>query len=376
MPEVPSHLDLFCGPGGFALGFEWAGFKPILGLDIHPPSVATYERNHPDAATILSDIRKVSNSDLERKLRAAPLVITAGVPCEGFSMSNRNRNRFVDERVFLFVEFLRVVEYFEPPYIVLENVSALTRHSNGFFKNEIEGGMRALGYQVEAKVLNAVDYGVPQRRRRVFFVGWKPEWSFFWPEAQHGSSKGQAPLVTVWDAIGDLPPLDSDQEVERYSAPPTSTYSALMRGDCRFLTNHRAPKHPPDTIAMIGTTVPGEPMYPKFKQRIRLRADMPCPTLVSGGIRPQFHYGHPTQPRGLSVRERARIQSFPDRYFFEGGVVQGRVQTGDAVPPLMSKAIAQKIREGLDRGPSGRSAEPETAVQTELFVSIPPAVVG
>lgn len=340
------HMDLFCGPGGFATGFEWAGFKSVLGLDVHAPSIATYARNHPGCPTILGDIRQVSNEEIQAQIGSATVhAITAGVPCEGFSKSNRNRNRFVDERNFLFVEFLRIVDKFNPPYIVLENVSALTQHSKGFFQDEIKAGMRALGYRVESRVLNALDYGVPQRRKRVFFVGRLPGWSFEWPEATHGP--GLLPPPTVWEAIGDLPPLESKETAEAYLEGPVSDYAAMMKEDCSRLLNHEAPRHPPETIEKIASTVPGEPMYPKFRQRIRLHPDRPSPTVVSGGIRPQFHYGHPTQGRGLSVRERARLQSFPDRYFFEGGVVQGRVQTGDAVPPLFALALARQIAAGL-----------------------------
>jgi DNA (cytosine-5)-methyltransferase 1 len=116
-----------------------------------------------------------------------------------------------------------------------------------------------------------------------------------------------------------------------------------MRGKEKSLKNHQAPNHPKSTIEMIANTEPGAPMYEKFKQRIRLHPAKPSPTIVSGGIRPQFAYGHPTQPRGLSIRERARLMSFPDWYEFLGGLTQGRVQTGDAVPPLLAQAVAEEI---------------------------------
>ena len=115
------------------------------------------------------------------------------------------------------------------------------------------------------------------------------------------------------------------------------------------LFNHCSPKHPKETIEKIASTRQGEPMYPKFKQRIRLNENAPSPTQLAGGIRPQFQFGHPTQPRGLSIRERARIQSFPDSYKFCGGTVQERVQTGNAVPPLMIYNIAKLIAEDIYR---------------------------
>lgn len=371
------HLDLFCGPGGFATGFELAGFRTLVGLDHHAPSLATYQRNHPRAKTILNDIRAVETEEIHRLLEGQRVdVISAGVPCEGFSMSNRNRTKFVDERNFLFLEFLRVAASLLPPFVVLENVSALTRHSDGFYKREIENGMRDLGYVVESRVLDASNFGVPQRRKRVFFVGRKPGWGFDWPRPTHGPGLGLQPFITVWQAIGDLPPLESDQSRDHYDDDIVpSEYARMMRGQQVDLINHQAPKHPAATIARIEQTPPGEPMYSGFKQRIRLHPDRISPTVVSGGVRPQFAYGHPTQPRGLSIRERARLQSFPDWYFFEGGIVQGRVQTGDAVPPLLAAAIAGQIRASLLAGPStaafdalGRGGTlPESTTQLDLF---------
>lgn len=354
MPGLDSlrgHIDLFCGPGGFATGFEWAGFTGVLALDIHGPSLRTYGRNHPGTPLVEGDIRLIDVSTMEERINGrAVSVITAGVPCEGFSRANRNRNKFVDERNFLFLEFLRVVEHFRPPYIVLENVSALTRHFDGFFKQEIEEGMRELGYVVSSRVLDAQHYGVPQRRRRVFFVGHLPGWAFNWPAPSHGDGLALLPLVTVGEAILDLPALGNDEEVSAYGEGPSSAYAARMRGTQEALLNHQAPNHPQATIDRIAATEPGKPMYSDFKQRIRLRSDKPSPTVISGGIRPQFAYGHPTQPRGLSIRERARLQSFPDSYYFEGGIVQGRVQTGDAVPPLLAYAVASQIAAGLALG--------------------------
>lgn len=346
-----THLDLFCGPGGFATGFEWAEFKTLLGLDVHAPSLGTYAHNHPDAATILGDIRDVASEDIAARIGDRHVnVITAGVPCEGFSRSNRNRLKYTDERNFLFLEFLRVVEHFQPEFILLENVANLARHDNGFYAAEIEGGMQDLGYQTTSTILDAVSYGVPQRRRRVMFAGAKPGYAFTWPRATHGPQL--LPHVTVGAALLDLPPLDNNECKTAYTSEPHSDYARLMRGTQMELLNHQAPNHPEATVAMIEATEPGKPMYAKFKQRIRLHQDGICPTLVSGGIRPQFAYGHPTQPRGMSIRERARIQSFPDWYDFQGGIVQGRVQTGDAVPPLLAEAVAQQFMQSLRIGPS------------------------
>ena len=163
----------------------------------------------------------------------------------------------------------------------------------------------------------------------------------------HGEGTGK-PYVSIRDAIGDLPSLNPKESKDSYASPPFSEYQLLMRKDTdNILTCHMAPNHPIDTIEKIKNTIPGEPMYPKFKQRIRLAWDIQSPTQVSGGIRPQFQFGHPEDNRGLTIRERCRIQSFPDNFFVHGGIVQGRVQTGNAVPPLLAKAVALAIKEYL-----------------------------
>ena len=149
------------------------------------------------------------------------------------------------------------------------------------------------------------------------------------------------PYITAKDAIGDLPNLKSG----KYELEPFCDYQKMMRKNVKMngLKNHKAPNHPVDVIRKIESTIPGKPMYPKLKQRIRLAWDIQNPTQVSGGIRPQFQFGHPSNSRDLTIRERCRLQSFPDDFVLFGGIVQGRVQTGNAVPPLLTKTIALAI---------------------------------
>jgi DNA (cytosine-5)-methyltransferase 1 len=208
------------------------------------------------------------------------------------------------------------------------------------------GGIEALGYECHMKVLNALEYGVPQRRQRVIFIGLPPSTNWAWPRPSHGP-EGDFPARTVSDALSDLPDISASESADSYTGSPQNEYQRFLRGGQSVLLNHIAPKHPPATIERIANTEQGEPMYPRFKQRIRLHPERPSPTVVSGGIRPQFAHGHPWRPRGLTIRERARLQSFPDWYSFEGGVTQGRVQTGDAVPPIMAWRLAQQIRGAL-----------------------------
>lgn len=351
-----THLDLFCGPGGFATGFEWAGFHTVAGIDIHKPSLDTYRHNHPKAKTLLADIREVKFEDIQKLVGEVEIdVLSAGVPCEGFSMANRNRTKFTDDRNFLFIEFMRLAAEIKPKVLLIENVANLARHDGGVFAQEIEASMRELGYETTSTILDAADFGVPQRRRRIMFIGVLPGLNFAWPKQTHGV---KTPHVSVGEAIlGDLPELHAAETSVEYKSKPLTPYQKLMRQGQAELLNHQAPKHPQSTIDMIERTEPGAPMYEKFKQRIRLHPEKTSPTIVSGGIRPQFAYGHPTQPRGLTIRERARLMSFPDSYEFLGGLTQGRVQTGDAVPPLLAKAVAESIFSALEGKTTSEQSE-------------------
>jgi DNA (cytosine-5)-methyltransferase 1 len=338
-----SHVDLFSGCGGFSTGFEQAGFTTELAIDFHPPSLETLYSNHKNTTTICGDIRKIKTQIIQDQLliNASPSVITAGVPCQGFSLSNRKRHSD-DKRNFLFKEFIRIAKALKPTCVILENVSGLVSTKNGEFKNSISKAIEELGYDVHYAMLNAADYGVPQKRVRVFFVGVPKGMKWLFPPKTYGINK--KPWNTVKDAIiGDLPVLESNESSSSYVTVPSRGLQKYLRGSCDKLTNHQAPNHPQETINKIDSTKPGCPMYPKFKQRIRLHPDNPSPTQVCGGIRPQFQFGHPNQARGLTIRERARLQSFPDSYFFSGGLTQGRVQTGNAVPPLLAKAIAKQL---------------------------------
>lgn len=345
--DKPIVVELFCGCGGTSLGFEMAGFEVVVGCDIHMPSVKTFKLNHPHASTILGDVKKVSAEIIKELLGGKQLdVLIAGVPCQGFSLNNRKRHQG-DDRNLMYKEFVRFIEVLKPNVVVLENVSGMK--STGNFVEEIEKDLsRAGGMNVRSQLLYAPDYGVPQKRSRLVFVGVKgKDFDFKQVQKTHGPEAGK-PYVTIKDAIGDLPSLEPKQTKTEYKTKPFSDYQKLMREHAASqLTCHTAPNHPQETIAKIRNTTPGEPMYPKFKQRIRLAWDILSPTQVSGGIRPQFQFGHPEDSRGLTIRERCRIQSFPDHFSVEGGIVQGRVQTGNAVPPLLAKAVALAIKDYL-----------------------------
>lgn len=345
-------VDLFCGAGGIGCGFHMTNkFETILANDIYIPALKTYQFNNQNTSTILGDVRKISIEQYKDIIGDEKVhVVSAGVPCQGFSLSNKKRHTN-DERNFLFLEVIRFVNLFDPDVVMIENVSGMKSLNKGSFVDEIKNSLEKSGksgYTVlEPKLLNAADYGVPQLRNRLIFLAVKnglPKIDY--PSVTHGSQHN--PYLTIKDAIGDLPKLKNNDEKTKYTKIKLSEYQDTLKEEQKDLLNHRSPNHPQSTVDRIASTEPSQPMYENYKQRIRLSWDIQSPTQVAGGIRPQFQFGHPEQDRGLSIRERARIQSFPDSYYFTGGVVQCRVQTGNAVPPLLAKAIGLEIAKVLD----------------------------
>lgn len=346
-------LDLFCGAGGFSVGTSWAGFQTVFGIDYLEPAMETWVYNHPNSIGCLGDIKKLNPKELKKILKSKGIdkihLLTGGVPCQGFSRANRKHNDN-DERNFLFLEYMKFVNEFQPEYIILENVSGMRSTAGGKFEEEIKKYMIKLGYTPTVKLVNAADYGVPQIRKRLLFVGINNKTNykkqFVFPKPNFINK-----YRTVKDAISDLPKLKNNEKKDEYNNSKLTEYQKLMRGLGNIkgikkpfkLENHMSPNHPKKTIEMIKKTKQGMPMYKNFKQRIRLDYSQPSPTQLAGGIRPQFQFGHPEQDRGLSIRERARIQSFPDCYVFKGGIVQERVQTGNAVPPLLIYYITKEI---------------------------------
>lgn len=356
--------DLFSGAGGLSLGFRLAGYKLSFALDADWDAVKTYTHNNPDVPWIAKDARTVSAKEITDVASANAGdfdVIIAGVPCEGYSLLNRRYDPS-DPRNYLFMEFLRITKSFMPKAVLIENVPGLSRRENGGFKSEIVRSLSSLGYTVSVTTLDAADYGVPQKRSRIFFVGLLGKEKYEPPPPTHGPEKGRdllqlageqdspalKPHVNVRDAISDLPPLNPGERVEKYDEPAKTEYQAMMREGARKLYNHEAPKHPKWTVEMIARTRPGEPIYKTFKQRIRLAWENPSPTIPAGGVRPQWFFAHPEQPRGLTVREVARLQSFPDWYAFCGPLIKQRVLVGDAVPPLLARAMAQQLLKFLE----------------------------
>lgn len=347
-------IDLFCGCGGFSKGFEQAGFNIKLGLDIWEDAIVTYGYNFPEAKTMVGDISELTGDDL---LSAANLsaeevdVIIGGPPCQGFSLSGK---RMLDDpRNILYKSFVRMVETIQPKAFVMENVPGLVKLFNGQVKTQVIEDFSNIGYLVEMKQLTACDYGVPQARKRVFFVGLnknKVGSRFVFPEASHGENK--LPYVTCEEALSDLDFIGDLRLLEEeavYERPVMSAYQAKMRKNSDTLLNHATTIHTEKTRSIIAMVPDGgnyknlpEELWSTRKVNIawtRMDSKKPCFTIDTG----HNHHFHYRANRVPTVRESARIQSFPDDFKFIGIKTSQLKQVGNAVPPMLAQAVAEQL---------------------------------
>jgi DNA (cytosine-5)-methyltransferase 1 len=344
-------IDIFSGAGGLSLGAEMAGISVRYAIEIDPDAAKTFKKNHPDAKVICEDIRKINPTDLI-DVNNPVFIIMGGPPCQGFSMSNTISRNMDNPKNFLFKEFVRFVKEIKPIWFVLENVKGLTSMNQGNTQHLIEDCFRELGYTVKSKVLCASDYGVPQNRHRFFMVGNRLNIDFDFP-------KEAKEKISVIDAISDLPSLTNGEILE--NAPYTksisevSEYIKLMRKDSISATQNYVSKNNNLVIERYKHIKQGEnwSSIPEHlmqnyadKRRChsgiykRLIAD--APSVVISNYRKSMLI-HPFEHRGISVREAARLQSFPDNFTFEGCLSHIQQQIGNAVPPLLSKAVIQQI---------------------------------
>ena len=330
-------LDLFCGCGGLSLGFEQAGFEISLGIDNWEESLKTFKNNHKNSEVLCADLSKIKPQEINGRFD----VIIGGPPCQGFSISGkRNPN---DPRNKLYQSFVSFVEYFKPKAFIMENVPNLVAMNNGKVKDQIIKEFEALGYKVVYKILLASDFGVPQNRKRVVFVGLQNGKSFTFPEGKYNDNK-----ITAFEAISDLP----ENEVKdgtMYPHSPKSEYQKMIRENSAKIFNHETTKHTEKTAGII-SLVPDGGNYkdlPKNLQNTRkvniawtrLNSKKPSFTIDTGHNH-HFHYKFNRVP---TVRESARIQSFPDTFIFCGKKNDQLKQVGNAVPPILGKVIGKTL---------------------------------
>ena len=344
----PSVIDLFAGVGGLSLGFEKQGFDVLIANEYDESIADAYSKNHKGTKMIVGDITSLDLKETFGSYAGKVDVVIGGPPCQGFSQKGQ-RNTIHDERNFLFKYYVAVVELVKPRYFVMENVPNLLTAENGYFFREIEELFNKMGYSLEHGVLNAADYGVPQNRRRAIIIG----------KLNGDAPKLPAPKdekVTIWDAISDLAYLESGEgtDVQEYKNAPESEYQKRLRGNATVLYNHVATKHSPIALERLAMIPPnaGKEVLPKehITKSIysgtwtRMRTDEISVTITTRFDTPSSgKFTHPYLDRAITVREAARIQSFPDDFQFTGNKGSQMKQVGNAVPPLLAAAIATVI---------------------------------
>lgn len=345
-------LDLFCGCGGLSKGFENAGFNVILGVDNDGAALNTFQKNHNNSKVLNGDLSAPETFEIIENLIGNKTVdvIVGGPPCQGFSLSGP-RN-FEDGRNKLYLAMINTVERFYPKAFVVENVPGMGTLYKGEVKAEIIKRFEAMGYKVNTEVMCAADYGVPQMRKRLIFVGIKED-IFIFPKPYRTPGN----YVTCEDALSDLQDRENylGDEEDVYINPPLTDYQMLMRGTQEVLYNHVATNHTQlvkDVIALVPEggnhkDLPeGVGTSRKFNEAwTRYHSKKPSKT-IDTGHRNHFHYKYNRVP---TIRENARLQSFSDDFIFYGTRTQQNRQVGNAVPPLLGQAIAQQLLTYLNK---------------------------
>lgn len=338
-------IDLFCGCGGLSLGFEKAGYHIVLGIDAWQDALDTYQFNRKDATIICADLTILHPENVIPKIGNTRIdVIIGGPPCQGFSVAGK---RIIeDNRNKLYKNFVEFVKYFKPKAFLMENVPNILSIGDGIVKEQIIKDFNLLGYTIEYKVLTASDYGVPQNRRRAFFVGLLSGEKFIFPDASSTAK------ITSSEALSDLTE-GSIEEGSTYPNDPQSAYQEMMRKNSTRVYNHEITSHNQQTQEII-SMVPDGGNYKDLPENLqqtrkvhiawtRLNSKRPSFT-IDCGHRHHFHYKWNRVP---TVRECARIQSFPDDFIFCKSRTSQYKQVGNAVPPLLAYALAKQLKKYL-----------------------------
>ena len=352
---MPIGVDIFSGAGGLSLGAEMAGYEIRMAVEKDKSAAATYRKNHPETLVLEEDIHNIRPQEkLVLRDDENVFIVFGGPPCQGFSTSNTVTRNMQNPNNSLFEEFLRFVGELNPEWFLFENVEGFLHFGKGEIVNLVEHRFKEMGYQVKHRVLWASDFGVPQRRNRFFMVGNRMGIDFQFPEPI-------GTKITVDDAIGDLPDLVNGQMDATLSykipAKQASAYAKMMRqGSKRSRQNFVS--HNEDYVIKRYSyikqgenwrSIPAELMQnyantANCHSGIYKRLTGNEPSIVISNYRKNMLI-HPTQDRGLSVREAARLQSFPDKFVFSGTLMHIQQQIGNAVPPLLAKAVFAKILE-------------------------------
>lgn len=385
-------LDLFAGAGGLSEGLSEAGFHSLFASEIIPTYAETYRKNHPSSEVLTADIRTVDAEEIRKKLgieKGELDLLAGGPPCQGFSINAPVRS-VLDQRNHLFKEYLRFVDAFAPRAVLIENVPGLVSFEHGATLHAILEALSQLGYGADVRILGAAYYGVPQMRWRTIIIGTRgkqlpprafPEPTFHAPIKPNFTTMFNGQLLvklpsveasthftTVEEAIGDLPPLKAGEKgslVKDYYCAPTCDYQRRLRTGSSGVYNHEAPRMSKINMERLKFIKPGgnwtdipEEMLPKGMQRAnkgdhtkrygRVTPDGLASTILTKCDPHWGAYFHYSQDRSFTVREAARIQSFPDHYIFTGTQAEQFAQVGNAVPPMLAEAVGLAIKSVLE----------------------------
>ena len=351
-------VELCAGAGGLSSGLQAAGLDVVLAVEMNTHCAATYRRNFPDTELLEMDIASVTGELLLEKLeldRGALGALVAGLPCQGFSESNRRTRVASNPRNQLYREVRRLVDALRPRWFLLENVAGIATLESGRFLERMVKSFRDLGYEVRHKILDARDFGVPQRRRRTFIVGGRKGRGFEFPPRSVGHP------VTVRDAIEDLPVLGNgaENDILEYPVPwdEASEYARNLRcRKARSVSGNQVSRNTERVLERYQHIGMGQnweaiprSLMSNYKRLgschtgIYYRLEWDAEAKVIGNFRKNMLI-HPSQDRGLSVREAARLQSFPDGHVFVGPLNDRQQQVGDAVPPRLARAVGTALQ--------------------------------
>ncbi len=345
MKRNKNVVDLFSGAGGLSLGFEDAGFESVLAIDFWKPAIETYNYNRQKKVGEVQDITKLDKEYFDLHNISNLVGVIGGPPCQGFSMAGK---RIIDDdRNKLYRDYFRVLSILKPQFFLMENVVGLTNINGGAIKEDIFKRAKEIGYTVFFKIMCASDYGVPQNRKRAIFIGIqdsivKEKGDFIFP-------KEVDYIVTAYEAICDLPNLDLKQDNTKYICPPQNDYQIEMRRSSSSVFNHEQSRHTKETIEAISHVpegggmkdIPEDIRKGRSYSSLLRRMDSSKPSqTIDTGHRTYFHY---KENRVISVREAARLQSFPDHYVFMSSKQNQYKQVGNAVPPILAREIAKAL---------------------------------
>ena len=349
-------VDLFSGVGGLSYGFsKMPEFNILAANEIEKDISIAYTLNHPNVAMLNCDINQLTEEKFQEILKGKRVdLIVGGPPCQSYSTLGK---RQMDERANLFMQYKRILTILTPKAFVFENVSGILSMDKGRLFERVKSEFESLGYQLKYKLLDAVDYGVPQHRERVILVGFKGENKFEYPQPTYG--EGLKPYITLEEAIGDLPSIKSGQTNNTFDSSFSNDFLNFVRKSDETMTEHSAPKNGEHLIKIMEALKDGqskdelpEDIRPKSgygNTYAKLWWKKPSTTITRNFACPSSSRCiHPRDSRAMSIREGARLQSFPDDYKFYGSDSMKRLEIGNAVPPLLSKVIAEQMLKALE----------------------------